>query len=475
MANKIEFGTDGWRAIIADQFTFDNVRACAQGLADYLKDSKTSDSGIVIGYDTRFASEDFAAVSAEVIAANDIRVWLCSKPTPTPVVSYSVVNTKSAGAIIITASHNPGKYNGFKVKDSLGASAPTELITKVEQYTNTALSTGKINRLPLEDGIKAGKITSYDAMAPYSKHLEKLIDLGQIRNARLSVMIDSMYGAGMGWYRELLQGGKLTINEIHGFRNPIFPVMNNPEPIAKNLVEFSDEIKKNKANVGFATDGDADRIGIMTEKGEFINQLQTFALLALYLIEIRNERRPIVRSICSSNMLDILGKMYQIPVYITKVGFKDVAPVMMEKDAAIGGEESGGYGFRGNVPDRDGLLAGIYFLDYMIKTGKTPSQLLEHLFSKVGPHYYYRYDFETNTEKQCAILENMETKVIDSIAGIKVKRLDRTDGFKYLLADDSWLLIRFSGTEPLIRIYSESHSTEEVKKILDAGVKIVGL
>jgi alpha-D-glucose phosphate-specific phosphoglucomutase len=474
MTSTIKFGTDGWRAVIAEDFTFDNVRACAQGFADYLKEKNLNGKGIVIGNDTRFASDEFAAASAEVMAANGIKTWLCTKPTPTPVVSYSIVATRSGGGIVITASHNPGSYNGFKVKDDTGASAPTELVDQVEKYTNKALSTGNIKRIPLDEGIKSGKIAWYEAMPPYVAHINNLIDLEPIRNAKFHVAVDSMYGAGIGWFKNMLGGGNLDFTEIHGERNPLFPGL-QPEPIAKHLTGLRDLIKENKADVGLATDGDADRIGIMTEKGDFLNQLEVFSLFVLYLIEVRGERRPIVRSICSSDMIDMLGKKYNIPVYLTKVGFKYVAPVMKEKDASIGGEESGGYGFRGNVPERDGGLAGIYFLDYMIKTGKTPSQLLEHLFDIVGPHYYDRYDFHVDLEKHHKIVQNMESKVVDTVAGIKVKNVDRLDGYKFFLADDSWLLIRFSGTEPLIRIYSESHSPDEVKKILDNGVKIVGL
>jgi alpha-D-glucose phosphate-specific phosphoglucomutase len=474
MDKVIKFGTDGWRAVIAEDFTFDNVRACAQGVADYLKRAKSSERGLVIGYDTRFVSEDFAAAAAEVIAGNKIKVNLCSNAAPTPVISYAVTATKSAGGIIITASHNPARWNGFKFKDDLGASAPSEVAAEIERNANEVLSTGEVKRIPLADGLNSGLITYLDPDLVYFKQLGRLIDLEAIRRSPLKVIVDSMYGAGIGYFTELLKGSKIEVIPINGERNPSFPGI-NPEPIAKNLAKLSRLIKEQKADVGIANDGDADRIGIVDEKGNFINQLQVFALLVLYFLEVRGERGAVIKTLSDTMMIDRLGKLFNVPVYETPVGFKYVAPLMIEKNALIGGEESGGYGFRGHVPERDGILAGLYFLDFMIKTGKTPSQLLEYLFSKVGPHYYDRIDVHIAEDERQKYTDKLAKSSIKSIAGIEVARVDTTDGFRYILADDSWLLIRFSGTEPLIRIYAESHSPEEVQKLLDSGKKMLGL
>jgi alpha-D-glucose phosphate-specific phosphoglucomutase len=470
----IEFGTDGWRAIIAEDFTFDNVRACAQGVADYLKQAKLAKRGLVIGYDTRFASEDFAAAAAEVIADNKIKVNLCSKAAPTPVISYTVTATKSAGGIIITASHNPGRWNGFKFKDEAGASAPSEVAAEIERNANQAISKGEVKRLSLADGLKKGLITYLDPDPAYFKQLKRLIDLEAIRRSHLKVIADSMYGAGSGYFKELLKSGKIEIIEINNERNPCFPGI-QPEPIAKNLTKLSSTVTEYKANVGIANDGDADRIGIVDEKGNFLNQHQVFALLALYFLEVRGERGAIVETLTDTTMLQILGKQFDVPVYETPVGFKYVAPLMIEKNALMGGEESGGYGFRGHVPERDGILAGLYFLDFMIKTGKTPSQLLKYLFSKVGPHYYDRIDAHISTDERQKLTEKLAKSSVSSIAGIKVSKLDTTDGYKYYLTDDSWLLLRFSGTEPLIRIYAEGHTTEQVQKLLKSGRKLLNI
>jgi len=474
MDKVIKFGTDGWRAVIAEDFTFDNVRACAQGVADYLKRAKLSERGLVIGYDTRFVSEDFAAAAAEVIAGNKIKVNLCSKAAPTPVISYAVTATKSAGGIIITASHNPARWNGFKFKDDLGASAPSEVAAEIERNANEALSSSKVKQLSLANGLANKLVTYFDPDPVYFKQLQRLIDLETIRRSPLKVMVDSMYGAGIGYFTEILQGGKIEVIPINGERNPSFPGI-NPEPIAKNLAKLSRLIKEQKADVGIANDGDADRIGIVDEKGNFINQLQVFALLVLYFLEVRGERGAIVKTLSDTMMIDRLGKLFNVPVYETPVGFKYVAPLMVEKNALIGGEESGGYGFRGHVPERDGILAGLYFLDFMIKTGKTPSQLLEYLFSKVGPHYYDRIDVHIAEDERQKYTDKLAKSSIKSIAGTEVSRVDTTDGYRYILSDDSWLLIRFSGTEPLIRIYAEGHSPEEVQKLLDSGKKLLGL
>jgi alpha-D-glucose phosphate-specific phosphoglucomutase len=475
MDKTIKFGTDGWRAVIAEDFTFDNVRACAQGVANYLNQAKLAERGLVIGYDTRFASEDFAATAAEVIAGNKIKVNLCSNAAPTPVISYAVTATKSAGAIIITASHNPARWNGFKYKDSTGASSSTELAAQIEKNANEVLSTGGVKRLPLANGLNSGLIAYLDPAPVYFKQLERLVDLEVIRQSRLKVLVDSMYGAGGGYFKALLQGGKIEITEINDEHNPSFPEI-NPEPIAKNLTKLSSLIKEQKADVGLANDGDADRIGIVDEKGNFLNQHQVFALLVLYFLEVRGERGAIIKTLSDTVMIDQLGKLFNVPVYETLVGFKYVAPLMIEKDALIGGEESGGYGFRGHVPERDGILAGLYFLDFMIKTGKTPSQLLDYLFRKVGPHYYDRLDFHVSPGDRQKLTNTLASGDFGlTIAGSKVAKVDTTDGYRYLLTDDSWLLIRFSGTEPLVRIYAEGHSPEQVQKLLESGRKLLGL
>jgi len=479
ISSPIKFGTDGWRGIIAQDFTFDNVRICAQAAANHLKQTGLASRGLVIGYDTRFASEDFAQAAAEVVAANGIKVYLCSKATPTPVISYGVPARRAGGAIIITASHNPPQWNGFKYKSEDGASAPTEVITELEKHIGDINTSSQMNQMPLAKALEQGLVEYIDLNPVYLKQIASLIDLNELGDglgrAGLKIVVDPMYGAGTGYFRMLLGDQAIKLIEINSECNPTFPGMQQPEPIAGNLTRLSAKVVATKASVGIATDGDADRLGIIDEKGNFITQLQVFALLALYLLEIRGQRGAIVKTLTTTNMLYRLGKLFNVPVYETAVGFKYVAPVMLSENALIGGEESGGYGFRGHVPERDALLAGLYFLDLMVKTGKTPSQLLEYLYSKVGPHYYHRVDIEFPEDERPRIANRLRESHPRSIDRVKLVMKDTLDGFRFTLADNSWLLVRFSGTEPLLRIYAESDSQARVERLLKLGKKLAGV
>ena len=471
---NIHFGTDGWRAVIADEFTFKNVRVCAQAVANYLKSARLSDKGIVIGYDTRFASADFARASAEVLAGNGIKVYLSDGIVPTPVVSYAVANLKAGGGIVITASHNPAQWNGFKYKSPDGASAPDDVVAAIEKHI-AAVDPDTIKTVTLEKAIVSTIVVLTDFRPAYQQQINRLLDLSNIRKAGFNVAIDSMHGAGGGYFKILLGEGPTRITEIKAEPNPAFPGMKQPEPIGVNLSELAQTIRREKADIGLALDGDADRLGVMDESGNFLTQLQVFALLVLYFFEVRGESGAIVKTITTTGMLNRLGEIFSVPVFEVPVGFKYVAPVMLRQNALIGGEESGGYGFRGHVPERDGLLAGLYFLDFMAQTGKTPSQLLEYLYQKVGPHYYDRRDIVFNEAERSTIIGRMAESAPASIDGVKVLRKETADGFRFLLADGSWLLVRFSGTEPLLRLYAESKSPQNVQHLLDIGLNMAGV
>ncbi|MBN2075478.1 MAG: phosphoglucomutase/phosphomannomutase family protein [Dehalococcoidales bacterium] len=471
--NPIKFGTDGWRGIIADDFTFDNVRTCARAVADYLNEAKLADKGLVIGYDTRFASEDFATTAAEVVAAAGIKVHLCQEATPTPVISYSTVNLNAGGAIVITASHNPAAWNGFKYKSENGASASDEITSLIEDKVSRLYGKDSPVRIPLEEALKTGLIGYTNPLPSYIDHLSKLINLDEIRNSGLRVIVDPMYGAGSGYLKNLLDGGSTEIIEINNERNPLFPGI-QPEPIAANLGKLMATITEQKASIGIATDGDADRLGIVDENGHFISTVQVLALLTYYLLEVRGERGLIVKTINTSVMMNRLAEIYGVDIIEEPIGFKHIAP-HLEKNALIGGEESGGYGFRGHLPERDGILAALYFLDLMVKTGKTPSQLLDHLFSLAGTHYYDRIDVHFPLNERDNIFNRVKSNPPEKINEIKVDQLNTMDGYKYTLTDDSWLLIRFSGTEPLLRIYTESSTPQKVEELLRAGKKLVGI
>jgi phosphomannomutase len=472
VVEKIHFGTDGWRGRIAEDYTFNNIRRCTQGFADYLLKKGAKDEWVIVGYDQRFQSEYFAVAVAEVLAANNLRAYVTDKATPTPAISYSVVNKKAVGAVNITASHNPATDDGFKVRDEHGGAIDPDGLLAIE--ANIPETVEKIQRISLEDGISQGKISFFDPNPAYIEQLNRLIDLQYIKDAGLNILVEPMWGNGIGWFPRLLNGGKTKVEEIHNHRNPIFPEMKRPEPIPPNVDVGLNETVRRKADVLIITDGDADRLGVGDETGQFIDQLRVYGLLGYYFLEVRKERGPIVKTLSTTNMLVKLGKLYNVPVYETGVGFKYVAPKMLETNAMLGGEESGGYAFRGHVPERDGILAGLYFLDMMVRLSQKPSELIRTLFDKVGAHYYDRIDTpfsgDRASREQC-ILDSKP----DVIGGLKVLNLDTTDGFKFNLEDGGWLLIRFSGTEPIMRVYCETTHSECVKDILDDGLKVAGL
>lgn len=472
MSLAIKFGTDGWRGVIAEDYTFDNVRRCAQGTATYFSGHGARERGLVIGYDYRFSSEHFAAAAAEVLAANGIPVWLVERGTPTPVISYSVLAHQAAGAINITASHNPGTDNGFKVRNASGGAVDPQALGEIEAAIPEI---DAVKRIPLADALSANLVRKFDPADAYLAHLPELIDVEPLKRAGLKVVHDPMWGVGAGWLRRILDGGATTVGEIHNVRNPLFPDMKRPEPIPPNTDALQQAVVARGAGAGILTDGDADRVGFIAENGRFVNQLEVYALLAYYLLEIRGWRGPIVKTISTTSMLEALGKKYGVPVYPVGVGFKYVAPKMLETNALIGGEESGGFAFRGHMPERDGILAGLFLMDLMIKLNKTPTQLIDHLFSIVGPHYYDRIDTPFPPERNQEVRAVIASRKPAEIAGLKVTDLNTLDGYRYGMEDGGWLLIRFSGTEPIIRVYTETTRRDKVQAILRAGLELAGL
>jgi phosphomannomutase len=474
MTDDIRFGTDGWRAKIADDYTFANVRRCAQGFADYLLGLGKKGHAVVVGYDRRFDSEYFAAASAEVLAGNGFSVFLTDKETPTPVISFSVPAMQACGAVNITASHNPATDNGFKVRGSTGGAVDPVGLKAIEAAIPA--DAAKVKSIPLAKAIASGAIRTFDASEKYVAQLKTMVDLERLRQTDLSIIFDPMWGNGAGWLDRLVGGGKLKIAEIHSERNPLFPDMLRPEPIRPNVDSGLLATVERKANALFITDGDADRVGFGDEHGVFVNQLQVYGLLALYLLEVRGLRGPIVKTLSTTSMLDKLGEKFGVPVYETGIGFKFVAPKMVETDALIGGEESGGFAFRGHVPERDGILSSLFLLDMMVQLKRTPSQLVRYLFDTVGGDYFYdRVDLHIQPEQRDIAMRNVTEAKPKSIAGLSVTGINTTDGFKFGLQDGGWMLIRFSGTEPVIRVYCETTHGEKVRSVLDEGVRLVGL
>ncbi|MGD8397506.1 MAG: phosphoglucomutase/phosphomannomutase family protein [Anaerolineae bacterium] len=472
MTTEIKFGTDGWRARVAEDYTYDNVRRCTQGFASYLQKEGKGGKRIVVGHDKRFAGEYFAIAAAEVLAANGFQVLLTDGASPTPVISYAVVANDAVAAVNLTASHNPPTDNGFKVRDEKGGAIAPDGLRKIEALIPPI---DQVKRMTLEDAQAQGTVIYFDPAPAYLEQIDRLIDVQPIKDAGLKVLVDAMWGNGAGWFPRILGGGATEIVEIHADRNPLFPEMTRPEPIPPNIDVALETVKEIGADVAIMNDGDADRVGMGDEHGEFVNQLQVYALLALYFLEVRGERGPIVKTLSTTSMLDKLGSIYNVPVYQTGVGFKYVAPKMLKTDALIGGEESGGYAFRGHVPERDGILAGLYLLDLMVRLDKTPSELIDYLYEQVGAHYYDRIDRRFPEDQRDATRQRILDADPASIGGLAVTGLNTTDGFKFSLEDGGWLLIRFSGTEPVIRVYTETTEKERVQPILEDGLRIAGL
>lgn len=475
MPTPIHFGTDGWRGIIADDFTFENVRAVAQATAQYLKRQNRASHGVVIGYDTRFLSGSFAGAVAEVMAANDIKVALSSSFVPTPALSSAVLDREAGAGVMITASHNPARWNGYKFKPHYGGSAPTEVTNEIEKAIPGILTGNRVEHMPLGNAEAQGFVERFDARAGYIKRLRAFVDIAAIHDAELNVLVDSMYGSAQGYLAEALGDGATRVEEIHGYRNPAFPGIRAPEPIAPNLRDQLEMLAQGGYDIGVSTDGDGDRFGLADENGRFITQLQTFALLVHYMLEVRGERGPIVRSVTMTRMIDRLGEIYGCDVHETPVGFRFLGPKMMETDALIAGEESGGSAFRGHIPERDGVLASLMMLDCIARTGKRPAELLSDLVAKVGQHEYGRVDITVRGEERDTILECIAAAEPKEVAGLKVESQDTIDGYRFNLEDGWWLALRLSGTEPLLRIYAEMPSTDLVEQALVAGQEIAGV
>ena len=479
---SIVFGTDGWRARIGDDFTFENVRRCADGVARYVTDRGESAKGVVIAFDRRFASEHFAAAAAEVLLAHDIPVALATHAVPTQMSSYEVVQRGAAAGIVITASHNPWVDNGFKVKAPTGAAAGADILGVIE--SRLAANGGiAIDRRPLADAEAAGLVERFDPFDGYEQFVRRTVDLDALRGADMRILVDPLWGAGAGWISRLLAGGRIQVHELHQERNPYFGGV-NPEPIQPNVNEALGLLAGGGYDLGLLLDGDADRAGAADERGVFIHQLQVTGLLMYYLAEHRGWRDPVVVSVNNTSMAARLGEHYGITTYETPVGFKFIGPRMIETGAMMGAEESGGFGFGMHLPERDGIYADLLLLDLFMReraAGRWPvSSAIAHFHELAGPSWYLRIDVHVEraeyAETKRRLLVDLAAESPSELAGETVARtmpLDTGDGFKFFLADGSWLLIRTSGTEPLVRIYTEATSAELRDELLVAGERLV--
>ena len=478
---RIVFGTDGWRARIAEEYTFDAVRICSPAVAVWVRDAGGADRGVVIGYDRRFASEHFAAAAAEVVTANGVRAHLSSTAAPTQSFSWATMRRKAKAGIVITASHNPWYDNGFKVKTETGSAAPPAMLKELEAIIHPLEESGRrIERMDLDDAKGKGLIETFDPAPDYLARVSELFDLEAFRHAGYTIVCEPIYGSAAGYFPRLLGGGRTKIVELHAERNPFFGGV-NPEPIPPNINEFLARIPAEKAHVGLAVDGDADRAGLADETGRFITTLTTYALLMWYLVEVRKLRAPVVKTVNITSMVDVLGKKYGVPVHEVPVGFKYVGAKMQETGAMMGGEESGGFGFAMHMPERDGIVADLFFLDLMLKMRKSPSELVTELMDLAGPSAYLRrdvhFDREGYPQQKERIMSELRDAAPKDLAGKAVERavvLDTNDGAKFFREDGSWLLVRLSGTEPLVRVYAETKSDRDLAPLLDAGERLIG-
>ena len=479
----IHFGTDGWRAVISDSFTFDNLRIVTQAIADAVGSEHWDKSGngeqapdprkIVVGFDTRFLSDRFAGEVARVLAANGFTVLLTQSDAPTPAISYAVKHQRAIAGIMVTASHNAPRYNGVKLKGAFGGSALPEQCRRVEVYiTDNEEQARGPNLMDFKKAREAGLIQRFNPSPAYFDHLRTLINTDTIADNPQRFVVDAMYGSGRGVIKSFLQGTGCEIAEIRGEMNPGFGGV-HPEPIAKYLGALASAVSSGMGNFGVVTDGDADRIGAMDERGTFVDPHKIMALSLKYLVEKRGWTGAVVRTVSTTRMIDRLAKRYGLKLYETPVGFNHIADYMMTEDVLIGGEESGGISFKGHIPEGDGPIMGLLLVEMVAESGRTLQSLVEDLLADVGPVFYERTDLRLSRPvAKVEMTEFLTRQAPKEIGGQKVDEISQRDGIKYIMADDSWLLIRPSGTEPVLRVYAEGRTHEMVKALLGYGEQV---
>jgi phosphomannomutase len=479
----IHFGTDGWRAVISDTFTFDNLRIVAQAIADAVASEhwEKLDNGehgldrkkIVVGFDTRFLSDRYAGEVSRVLAGNAFTVMLAHADAPTPAISYSVKHQRAIAGVMITASHNAPRYNGVKLKGAFGGSALPEQCRRVEIYINDNEQQARgPNLMDFKKAREAGLIQKFNPLPAYFDHVRTLINTDIIADNPQRFVVDAMYGSGRGVIKSFLQGTGCEIVEIRGEMNPGFGSV-HPEPIAKYLGALASAVSSGVGNFGVVTDGDADRIGAMDERGTFIDPHKIMALSLKYLVEKRGWTGAVVRTVSTTRMIDRLAKSYGLKLYETPVGFNHIADYMLTEDVLIGGEESGGISFKGHIPEGDGPIMGLLLVEMIARSGRTLHGLVQELLEDVGPAHYERTDLRLSRPVAKAEMTEFLTKQAPAeIGGEKVSEVSQRDGIKYIMGDDSWLLIRPSGTEPVLRVYAEGRSNEMVKALLGYGEQV---
>ena len=467
MTPAIKFGTDGWRGVIADDFTFVNVAKVALATARYFKNHKKIKNGLVIGYDSRFMSKEFAHKTAQVIASAGVKVKLADKISSTPMTSLGIVKMNAAGGVVITASHNPAHYNGFKIKGDYGGPAHPEMVAKVEKLLAPILKAKELplKEQPFNDLLAKKMIQFVDLTSMYVKDIEKKIEVDLIKATRIKIMYDAMYGAGQGVMELILP----KVGTIRNTYNPSF-AGGHPEPLAQNLEELSFEVRDGKYNIGIATDGDADRVGAVDEKGNFVDSHRIFAILLKYLVERKHYKGAVAKSLSVSELIPKMCAKYGLTLYETAVGFKYLCRLMTEKKIIIAGEESGGLGVMGHLPERDGIFVGLLLAEIMAVRRKKLSELVQELFDEYGEFHFGRIDSHVSESEKKKIV-SFYSRRPRKIGSFIVNRIDTTDGYKFFV-NGGWILVRVSGTEPLIRFYAEADTPKKMKAMLKAATTI---
>jgi alpha-D-glucose phosphate-specific phosphoglucomutase len=462
---SIHFGTSGWRAIIDDEFTFPNVRRVSHSIAQYIKKHRLQDKGVIVGYDTRFLSKEFAETCAQVLAADNIRVFLTARDTPTPVIAYQILKRKAGGAINITASHNPPEYNGIKFSTAYGGPAPVEVTREIEKNIKQKVEP------PAEKG---GAIEKFDPLPAYLERIKELVDFKAIRRARLKIGVDVLYGCGRGYLDRLLADAGCRVTVLHDDLDPSFGGL-PPEPAKEQLKELVALVRKNKLHLGLALDGDADRFGVIDRDGAYINANQVLSLLTHHLIGTRPKQKTVARTVATTHMVDVIARKHGMRVIETPVGFKHIGQELAKGNCLIGGEESGGLSIGGHIPEKDGILACLLLAELVAIRGKSLGGILKELYREVGFYFSARNDSHLDKEDKPAFISKIEgLSRQKSLADRKIAAFNGLDGYKFIFPDESWLMLRMSGTEPVVRCYCEAKTKEQLKELQQLGQSLVG-
>lgn len=467
--NDITFGTDGWRGIMADDFTFPNVKIVAQAIANYVNEIQIASRGVVIGYDNRFLSPEFAKVCCDILTANGIKVYMTDGATPTPVTAFCVVHEKAAGAIMITASHNPSTHNGIKFIPEYGGPANKGITDKIVHNVQNIQKTNEIKTKRNESLVEHINLKN-----EYKQYILKLIDVEVFKKNPLKIVVNPMFGAGIGYTEEILAELGCEVETINNHRDPLFGG-SMPEPTMANMQDLIQTMKLKSANLGLANDGDADRFGVIDDSGNYISPNEVIYLLAHYLINDRGYKSPIARTVATTFMVNRIADKHGLKVIETPVGFKYIAEGLMHEGAFIGGEESGGLTIKGAVPEKDGILACLLIAEMCAKYGKNPTQIMEDLKEQYGYLYSGRIDIHTTNEQKQEILNRLQSYNPSKIAEKKVSNKINIDGIKFVMEDGSWTLVRASGTEALFRIYAEGNTKEQRDQIHNQVKQDLGL